>query len=114
MTTAIDYVQTGDVIFFPLGYRNTVIPIADEIPKDAIRRKSNVVQEGRTGNTHALRGEGATIWDHEGKVFVNVKGETAFATHGEHTDKPLNPGSYEVRNVMEENVFSGLKAAVVD
>ncbi len=108
------YVQTGDVIFFPLGYRNTVVPIADEIPKEAKRHKSLVVQEGRTGNTHALRGDGATIWEHEGKLFVNVKGEAAFATHGEHTDKPLEPGSYEVRNVMEENVFSGMRAPVVD
>jgi hypothetical protein len=109
----IDYVQTGDVIFFPLGYRNTVEPIAEEIPKDAKKRKSLVVQEGRTGNTHALRGEGTTIWDHGGKVFVDVK-EIAYATHGEHTDKPLLRGRYEVRNVMEENVFSGMRAAVVD
>lgn len=108
-----DYTQTGDVIFYPLGYKNCIDPIADEIPAKAIKRKNLVVQEGRTGNTHALRGEGVAIFDFEGKIFVDVK-EIAFATHGEHTDKPLFTGRYEVRNVQEENVFSGMRAAVVD
>lgn len=107
-------VQTGDVRFIPFGDDNHLDPIAKEIPKNAIRRKTNVVLIGRTGNTHALRGEGATIWDHEGKVFVNVSERVAFAVHGEHSEKPLEPGQYEVRFVQEENVFSGMRAAVVD
>lgn len=109
----LDFYQTGDVLFFPLGYDNCVDPIATEIPKDAKARTNLVVQEGRTGNTHALSGEGTIIFDHEGKVFIDVM-EEAIATHGEHTDVALPAGQYEVRNVQEHDVFTGLVRAVID
>lgn len=107
-----DYFQTGDILFFPLGYDNCVNPVATEIPPQAKMRNNLVVQEGRTGNTHALKGD-ATIWDFEGNAFINVK-TSATAIHGEHTDVVLPAGQYEVRNVQEEDVFSGMKRAVVD
>lgn len=106
-------VQTGDVIFFPLGFGECLEPVAKKIPSKSKKRKGNVILIGRTGNTHAIKGTGFQIYDSDGKVFLRVT-KKVMADHGEHTAKPLSKGDYEIRFVQEHDVFSGLKRAVVD
>lgn len=65
-------------------YRQGDVLILDavKLPKDAVRRASNIVVEGEvTGHAHRLMG--GEIWESGGALFV-VANDNAALTHEEH------------------------------
>lgn len=109
-----EYVQQGDCLLFPLGYDNCVIPVADEIPKEAkILKGETVLHYGATGHHHKLTGGAFGIYELDGKRFLDVEEPTSLG-HEEHKPFMLPKGKYELRFVMEKDHLKDLVRPVVD
>ncbi len=106
------YYQTGDLLYFPLGFRYLEKPTAKEIPTEAKRRTGNQIHATPGGNSHGFTGS-AGVLEHEGAVFIDAV-EDIVLTHPEHKDLSLPAGKYEIRHVREKDHFAGLIRAVVD
>lgn len=106
------YPQTGDLLFYPLGFPYAADPVATELPKTAVQRKGKIIHQTIGGNPHTIEGA-AAIFEFEGKVFLDVA-EDSILKHPEHDDELISAGQYELRHVQEFDHFSELKRAVVD
>lgn len=112
MNTTTYMYQTGDLAYFPLGFKFLEDPTDSDIPKDAKRIPGNQIHQTAGGNSHGFKGS-AGIFEYEKKIFIDAT-EDIILTHPEHKDVNLPAGKYEVRHVREKDHFLDIVRAVVD
>ena len=84
----------------PKAYRHgdVLVLSGGAIPKAAKRLAHRVLAEGEvTGHKHQMTQGDATLYDHEGTLFLRVESETATLTHEEHKPIVLPHGDYQIR-----------------
>lgn len=95
--------QQGDVLIRKIN----------EIPSEADEIKGSIIQQSE----HPHFVIGAKVRKLNEKTFFIVDAGGATLQHrkeGGHQSIQLTPGNYSVSQVMERNMFSGLKAPVQD
>jgi hypothetical protein len=107
----VKYLQQGDVLMFPT-----------EIPKEAKRISTNVLQEGEhTGHAHRLqfrhddKAIGSGVYQHPTSLqkFFKLE-EPTLLRHEEHHEILVPPGEYEIRIVREYDHFAEEARSVID
>ncbi len=101
------YQQQGDVL----------IGQVQEIPADAVKIDSNILQHGElTGHAHRLFGEAGdfTVLEQPDKTkWLQVNRAVSLA-HEEHTTQEIKPGNYRIGIVVENDPFEKLTRRVLD
>lgn len=102
------YFQQGDCLLKKCGTKDIFVKEFEEIPKDAMPLKTNLVLKGMTNN-HALYGGKFAVLEKDGTTFVKVF-ETAILDHvkdlasmerAEHHAQEIAPGEYFMDQVNE-------------
>jgi len=84
------YAQQGDVI----------ITRVSEVKGKKLNHLTLAKGEA-TGHHHTITEGDATLYDHEGTLFLRVESDTATLTHQEHLPITLPKGDYEIQRVRE-------------
>lgn len=81
------------------AYRHgdVVVKVAKSMPTKAKALKHLVLAEGEvTGHKHQITEGEATLYEHEGTLWLQVTSEAAMLTHEEHKPICLPHGIYEI------------------
>ena len=82
------------------AYRHgdVVIRVVEKIPTQAKALTHRVLAEGEmTGHKHQITVGDATLYEHEGTLFLKVESDTATLTHEEHKPIVLPQGEFEIK-----------------
>lgn len=99
--------QQGDVIYKKI----------DRIPDGVVevKRKDGkiIVMHGEGGHTHCISDIDAMLYEKEGRFYLkNDKPVTL--THEEHHQEVIEPGIWEIGQVIEKDWLSGMVRKVID
>lgn len=91
---------------------DVVICVGVKIPKAAKKLSHRVLAEGEvTGHKHQITEGDATLYEHEGTLFLRVESDTATLTHEEHGPMVLPKGDFAIR-IQREYEPSGWRHVV--
>jgi hypothetical protein len=65
-----------------------------------------LAQGEATGHHHTITMGDATLYEHEGTLFLRVESDAAELTHQEHKTITLPKGNYEIKRVREYDHFA--------
>lgn len=83
-----------------VGYRHgdVILERGAVLPATAKALPHQVLAEGEvTGHKHQITEGAATLYDHEGTLYLRVESETAMLSHEEHASIALPKGDYRIR-----------------
>lgn len=81
---------------------DVVVKVGVAVPKEAKKLSHLVLAEGEvTGHRHVITEGEATLYEHDGKLYLRVESQTALLTHEEHKPLALPRGDYEIQRQRE-------------
>mgnify|MGYP001194377499 CR=1 FL=1 len=80
----------------------------DELPKDAILRKNNMIIAHSDLTGHSQRIQESKLYDFNGKIFTKVL-SSAVLIHDEHEQIKLKKGIYELRPQREQTLLDEVR-----
>jgi hypothetical protein len=99
--------QQGDVLLKPLS----------ALPEGCkeVKRKNGVivVMHGEGGHTHAISDVDAMFYEKDGKTYL-LATKPVRLTHEEHHTQTIEPGVWEIGQVIEKDWLSGMVRPVID
>ena len=114
MKRNINQIQQGDVLLVKTSLTLADIATAKRVKRD---KRGIVLAEGEvTGHYHAVEDSTeAELLELGDKILLNVLGEKPVTLkHQEHKPITINPGIWEVGQVVEKDWTSGMVNKVVD